>query len=139
MPLRLAEFGLVHRFERSGVLTGLIRPELSSKRFAYLLQERPAKNELIEVLKLFKESTPTLISLIFGIACLCPISKTKKNTATKRQTNVGRIGGNGGTSLERIWGKKYEKSEGKGLLDQDRCADQKCFAGKRRHYRHGAG
>lgn len=56
LPLRLAEFGLVHRFERSGVLTGLIRARAFTQNDSHIYcQKKQLKNELIKVLKLFKE------------------------------------------------------------------------------------
>ena len=56
LPLRLAEFGLVHRFERSGVLTGLIRARTFTQNDSHIYcQKDQLKEELIEVLKLFKE------------------------------------------------------------------------------------
>ena len=56
LPLRLAEFGLVHRFERSGVLTGLIRARCFTQNDAHIYCEKgDLKAEMIGVLKLFKE------------------------------------------------------------------------------------
>ena len=56
LPLRLAEFGLVHRFERSGVLTGLIRARAFTQNDSHIYcKKSQLKDELIEVLKLFKE------------------------------------------------------------------------------------
>ena len=56
LPLRLAEFGNVHRFERSGVLTGLIRARgfTQNDSHIYCTKSQLAK-ELLDVLKLFKE------------------------------------------------------------------------------------
>lgn len=56
LPLRLAEFGNVHRFERSGVLTGLIRARgfTQNDSHIYCTKNQLAK-ELLDVLKLFKE------------------------------------------------------------------------------------
>ena len=56
LPLRLAEFGTVHRFERSGVLTGLIRARgfTQNDSHIYCTKSQLAK-ELLDVLKLFKE------------------------------------------------------------------------------------
>lgn len=56
LPLRLAEFGNVHRFERSGVLTGLIRARgfTQNDSHIYCTKDQLAK-ELLDVLKLFKE------------------------------------------------------------------------------------
>lgn len=56
LPLRLAEFGLVHRFERSGVLTGLIRARCFTQNDSHIYCRRDQiKEELLGVLKLFKE------------------------------------------------------------------------------------
>jgi threonyl-tRNA synthetase len=56
LPLRLAEFGLVHRFERSGVLTGLIRTRCFTQNDAHIYcAKADLKKELLGVLTLFKE------------------------------------------------------------------------------------
>lgn len=56
LPLRLAEFGLVHRFERSGVLTGLIRARCFTQNDAHIYcEKKDLKKELLDVLALFKE------------------------------------------------------------------------------------
>lgn len=56
LPLRLADFGLIHRFERSGVLTGLIRARCFSQNDAHIYCEKQdLKAEIIKVLTLFKE------------------------------------------------------------------------------------
>lgn len=56
LPLRLADFGLIHRFERSGVLTGLIRARCFSQNDAhiYCADIEQLKQEFIGVLELFK-------------------------------------------------------------------------------------
>jgi threonyl-tRNA synthetase len=56
LPLRLAEFGLVHRFERSGVLTGLIRARCFTQNDAHIYcSKQDLKKELLGVLTLFRE------------------------------------------------------------------------------------
>lgn len=56
LPLRLAEFGHVHRFERSGVLTGLIRARGFTQNDSHIYCKKDQlKKELLGVLKLFKE------------------------------------------------------------------------------------
>jgi threonyl-tRNA synthetase len=56
LPLRLADFGLIHRFERSGVLTGLIRARCFTQNDAHIYcQREQLKGELLKVLRLFKE------------------------------------------------------------------------------------
>jgi len=56
LPLRLAEAGLVHRFERSGVLTGLIRARCFTQNDSHIYcAKKDLKNELLGVMSLFKE------------------------------------------------------------------------------------
>src|SRR3989344_5717557 len=56
LPLRLAEFGNVHRFERSGVLTGLIRARGFTQNDSHIYCTKgQLQSELLGVLKLFKE------------------------------------------------------------------------------------
>ncbi len=56
LPLRLAEFGLVHRFERSGVLTGLIRARCFTQNDAHIYTDKKnLKKEITGVLQLFRE------------------------------------------------------------------------------------
>jgi threonyl-tRNA synthetase len=64
LPLRLAEFGLVHRFERSGVLTGLIRARCFTQNDAHIYcAKQSLKDELLGVLTLFRE----VYDDVFGI------------------------------------------------------------------------
>jgi len=56
LPLRVSEFGLVHRFERSGVLTGLIRARCFTQNDAHIYcAKADLKSELMKVLELFSE------------------------------------------------------------------------------------
>ncbi len=56
LPLRLAEFGLIHRFERSGVLSGLIRARCFTQNDSHIYcAKQNLKSELLKVLELFKE------------------------------------------------------------------------------------
>jgi threonyl-tRNA synthetase len=56
LPLRLAEFGLVHRFERSGVLTGLIRARSFTQNDSHIYcRKDQLKTELTSVMRLFGE------------------------------------------------------------------------------------
>lgn len=64
LPLRLAEFGMVHRFERSGVLTGLIRARCFTQNDSHIYAaKKDLKTELLGVLNLFKE----VYDDVFGI------------------------------------------------------------------------
>lgn len=56
LPLRMAEAGLVHRFERSGVLTGLIRARCFTQNDSHIYcAKKDLKNELMDVMSLFQE------------------------------------------------------------------------------------
>lgn len=64
LPLRIAEFGLVHRFERSGVLTGLIRARCFTQNDAHIYcAKNDLKKEMLDILSLFNEIYGT-----FGIS-----------------------------------------------------------------------
>ncbi len=56
LPLRLGEYGTVYRFERSGVLTGLIRTRCFTQEDAHIYcAPKGLKDEFKNVLKIFKE------------------------------------------------------------------------------------
>ncbi len=56
LPYRMAEFGDVFRFERSGVLTGIIRARGFCQNDAHIYcSKSQLKNELKEVLEMFKD------------------------------------------------------------------------------------
>ncbi len=56
LPLRLAEPGLVHRYERSGVLYGLMRVRCFVQNDAHIyLEEKDLEDEFIKVINLFEE------------------------------------------------------------------------------------
>ncbi len=63
LPLRLAEFGNVHRFERSGVLSGLIRVRSFTQNDSHIYtDEANLEKEIINVIKLTRE-----VYDVFGI------------------------------------------------------------------------
>lgn len=56
LPLRIAEFGHVHRYERSGVLSGLIRARGFTQNDAHIYTtEETLKKEISDTLKLHKK------------------------------------------------------------------------------------
>ncbi len=56
LPYRIADFGMIHRYERSGVLTGLIRTRNFCQNDAHIYCSRDQiKDEFKNVLKLFEE------------------------------------------------------------------------------------
>lgn len=64
LPLRIAEFGTVYRFERSGVLTGLIRTRGFTQNDAHIYtDEKHLEKEIVSFLKLHKK----VFDSVFGI------------------------------------------------------------------------
>ncbi len=56
LPLRIAEFGLVHRFERSGVLSGLIRVRGFTQNDAHIYTTpEKLEQEIVSILKMHNE------------------------------------------------------------------------------------
>jgi threonyl-tRNA synthetase len=56
LPYRLADFGMIHRYERSGVLTGIIRARNFSQNDAHIYcRKDQVKEELKSVMELFNE------------------------------------------------------------------------------------
>ncbi|MBU4338181.1 threonine--tRNA ligase [Patescibacteria group bacterium] len=56
LPLRLSDFGLLHRFERSGVLTGLIRARCFSQNDAHIYcSQNQVKEEFVKVIRMFQK------------------------------------------------------------------------------------
>ncbi|MDP3057331.1 MAG: threonine--tRNA ligase [bacterium] len=56
LPLRLSDFSLLHRFERSGVLTGLIRARCFSQNDSHIYcAQKQVKEELEKVIALFQK------------------------------------------------------------------------------------
>lgn len=56
MPFRLSDFSPLHRFERSGVLTGLIRARCFSQNDAHIYcSQNQVKEEFVKVIKMFQK------------------------------------------------------------------------------------
>ncbi len=56
LPIRLSDFSLIHRFERSGVLTGLIRARCFSQNDAHIYcRQDQLKTEIKNTLQLFQQ------------------------------------------------------------------------------------
>ena len=56
LPLRLADFSSIHRFERSGVLSGLIRARTFAQNDAHIYcSKNQVEEELTKVIQLFKK------------------------------------------------------------------------------------
>ena len=56
LPIRFSDFSPIHRFERSGVLTGLIRARCFSQNDSHIYcSKKQLQDELLKVLEMFKQ------------------------------------------------------------------------------------
>ena len=113
MPLRLAEFGLVHRFERSGVLTGLIRARAFTQNDSHIYCKKDQlKNELIEVLKLFKEVYNDFNITDFWYRLSLPDFKNEEKYGDIKDKQMWEESAEMAEQALKEFGVKYEKIEG---------------------------
>lgn len=113
LPLRLAEFGLVHRFERSGVLTGLIRARAFTQNDSHIYcQKSQLKNELIEVLKLFKEVYNDFNITDFWYRLSLPDFKNEEKYGDIKDKKMWEESTEMAESALKEFGVNYVKSEG---------------------------
>ena len=113
LPLRLAEFGLVHRFERSGVLTGLIRARAFTQNDSHIYCKKDQlKNELIEVLKLFKEVYNDFNITDFWYRLSLPDFKNEEKYGDIKDKQMWEESAEMAEQALKEFGVKYEKSEG---------------------------
>ena len=113
LPLRLAEFGLVHRFERSGVLTGLIRARAFTQNDSHIYcQKSQLKNELIEVLKLFKEVYNDFNIADFWYRLSLPDFKNEEKYGDIKDKKMWEESAEMAESALKEFGVSYVKSEG---------------------------
>ena len=113
LPLRLAEFGLVHRFERSGVLTGLIRARAFTQNDSHIYCKKDQlKNELIEVLKLFKEVYNDFNISDFWYRLSLPDFKNEEKYGDIKDKKMWEESAEIAEQALKEFGVKYEKVEG---------------------------
>ncbi|MCK6462255.1 MAG: threonine--tRNA ligase [Candidatus Pacebacteria bacterium] len=113
LPLRLAEFGLVHRFERSGVLTGLIRARAFTQNDSHIYcQKNQLKSELIEVLKLFKEVYNDFHIEDFWYRLSLPDFKNEEKYGDIKDKKVWEEAAKMAEDALKEFGAKYIKAEG---------------------------
>ena len=113
LPLRLAEFGLVHRFERSGVLTGLIRARAFTQNDSHIYcKKNQLKSELIEVLKLFKEVYDDFNIADFWYRLSLPDFKNEEKYGDIKDKKMWEESAEIAEQALKEFGVKYEKSEG---------------------------
>lgn len=110
MPLRVAEIGLVHRHELSGVLSGLFRVRAFHQDDAHIFM-RPdqIQDEIIGVLKLVERVYST-----FGLGFLLELStRPEKSIGTDQQWQQATEGLE--TALK-VYGKDYKVNAGDGAF-----------------------
>ncbi len=110
LPLKIAEFGLVHRKEPSGALNGLFRVQSFHQDDAHLfMQPCQIKDEILEVLKLVRKIYHT-----FGLEYTLELStRPEKSIGTDADWDIATKGLQ--DALE-AWGEKYEINKGDGAF-----------------------
>ncbi|MCI0382185.1 MAG: threonine--tRNA ligase [Chlamydiae bacterium] len=110
LPLRIAEFGHVHRHEPSGALSGLVRVRSFHQDDAHLfMRPQDIKNEIINILNLVKK--------LYGAFGLTYTFKL----ATRPEKSIGsdkdwEIATNGLREALDEWGEEYQIIEGEGAF-----------------------
>ena len=113
LPLRLSEFGLVHRFERSGVLTGLIRARAFTQNDSHIYcKKNQLKSELMEVLKLFKEVYADFNIVDFWYHLSLPDFKNEEKYGDIKDKKMWEESVEMAEQALKDFGVKYEKIEG---------------------------
>ncbi len=109
-PLRVAEFGHVHRKEPSGALNGLFRVQSFHQDDAHIfMQPRQIKDEILGVLALTKE-----IYQVFGLHYTFELStRPEKSIGTDQDWEVATAGLK--EALDE-WGEEYKINEGDGAF-----------------------
>ena len=110
LPLRVAEFGHVHRKEPSGALNGLFRVQSFHQDDAHLfMQPSQIKDEILGILDLVKEIYQT-----FGLDYTFELStKPEKSIGTEQDWEVATAGLK--EALDE-WGEEYKINEGDGAF-----------------------
>jgi threonyl-tRNA synthetase len=110
LPLRVAEIGLVHRHELSGVLSGLFRVRAFHQDDAHLyMTSEQIKDEILGVLKLSERIYST-----FGLGFFLELStRPKKSIGTDEQWETATRGLAGALDA---YGQEYQLNEGDGAF-----------------------
>ncbi len=110
LPLRLADYGFLHRYEMEGTLDGLMRTRMfeQSDSHTYLTEEQ-VEGEIVSIIEITKE-----IYAIFGLKWLMKIgTRPEKRIGTDEEWDRGEA------VLKRVLEKKgydYEVKEGDGAF-----------------------
>ncbi len=110
LPLRIAEFGHVHRHEASGALNGLFRVRSFHQDDAHIfMKQEQIKEELINVLGLVDKIYST-----FGLSCRLELStRPEKSIGSDEDWRIATEGLKGALD---VWGQPYKINEGDGAF-----------------------
>jgi len=112
LPLRVAEFGHVHRHEASGAISGMFRVRSFHQDDAHLfMKPTEIKQEILNVLKLVK-----VIYETFGIAYRLELSTRPEKSKTIGSDQEWENATNGLKEALDTWGLPYKINEGDGAF-----------------------
>lgn len=112
LPLRVAEFGHVHRHEASGAISGMFRVRSFHQDDAHLfMKPTEIKQEILNVLKLVKTIYET-----FGIAYRLELSTRPEKSKTIGSDQEWENATNGLKEALDTWGLPYKINEGDGAF-----------------------
>lgn len=112
LPLRVAEFGHVHRHEASGAISGMFRVRSFHQDDAHLfMKPTEIKKEILNVLKLVK-----VIYETFGIAYRLELSTRPEKSKTIGSDQEWENATNGLKEALDTWGLPYKINEGDGAF-----------------------
>lgn len=112
LPLRVAEFGHVHRHEASGAISGLFRVRSFHQDDAHVfMKPSDIKDEIIEVLKLVKKTYEQ-----FGLTYKLELSTRPDKAKTIGSDGDWEMATNGLKDALDEWGHPYKINEGDGAF-----------------------
>ncbi len=113
LPYRLADFGMIHRYERSGTLTGLIRTRNFCQNDAHIYcAKNQVKDEFINVLKLFEEVYRDFKIKDYWFELSLPDYNNKEKYGDIENKEMWEYSANIAREAMREFGVKFEEVEG---------------------------
>ena len=113
LPLRIAEFGTVYRYERSGVLTGLIRTRGFTQNDAHIYcTPEQLKSEFVKVLKLFKKTYKDFGIKDYYFRLSLPDFSNQEKYGDIENRDTWEFAAKAAEDAMKTFGAKYQKAEG---------------------------
>ncbi|MEK7066779.1 MAG: threonine--tRNA ligase [Patescibacteria group bacterium] len=113
LPLRIAEFGTVYRYERSGVLTGLIRTRGFTQNDAHIYcSPEQLKSEFVKVLKLFKKVYKDFGIKDYYFRLSLPDFSNQEKYGDIENRDTWEFAAKAAEDAMKAFGAKYQKAEG---------------------------